>query len=149
MRKKILMLVTIVSLIACTEDDPIWNTVEFSLVGQGALYGNGDEGIEKSNLVINDTDSWNELISKMDAVNDVSGSFNETDVDFDQYQIIAVFDEIRSTGGYTIDVVEITENETKLKVITECLGEGNATTVITQPFQIVKLSKTDKTVEFE
>lgn len=149
MRKKILMLVTIVSLIACTEDDPIWNTVEYSLVGQGALYGNGDEGIEQSNLVINDADSWNALISKMDAVNDVSGSFDETEIDFDQYQIIAVFDGIRSTGGYTIDVVEIAENETKLKVFTECLGEGNATTVMTQPFQIVKISKTDKVIEFE
>lgn len=147
--KNILLILTI-ALISCSSNDDNGNkNVNFSLIGQSELHGNGAENIEKSNLIIENTTSWNDLIDKMNTVNNVSDNFTETDVDFSQYIVIAVFDEIYSNGGHSIDIVSIVENEINLTVKIDNLMTGDDTQIITQPFHIVKIPKTDKQIIFE
>ena len=127
------------------------NTVEFDVISKGILGGAGAEGIEKQNLVITDTNNWEELISKMDAVNETSKSFTETDIDFSQYTVIAVFDSVKNSGGYGLDL-EITSNSNNTVVKVIQIGPepgGFVTTVITQPYYIVKIPKTSLPVVFE
>ena len=40
----------------------------------------------------------------MDSVNNVSDSFTETTIDFSTYTVIAVFDEVRPSSAYSLEV---------------------------------------------
>ena len=64
-------------------------------------------------------------------------------------KIIAVFDKIYGNGGHSIDIIKITENENKVIVTIENILGGDATSIMTQPFHIVKIPKTDKLIIFE
>lgn len=146
---KQLFLIIILFQLSCSsnEDGPNRN-INFSIIGQGQLYGNGIENIEKSNLIIENATSWNDLIDRMNTTNNVSGNFTETDINFSQFQIIAVFDKIYNTGGHSIDIIQIAENERHLMVKIGNLLTGNDSQVLTQPFQIVKIPKTEKEIIF-
>jgi predicted RNA-binding protein associated with RNAse of E/G family len=136
-------------LTSCNKNDIDLNSVEFKIIGQGNLFGNGDENINKQNKVISDTKSWNELIDKMNSVNNVSESFTETNIDFQNFSIIAVFDEIKANGGYSIDVIKIVENENNIIVTLDYLLKGDDTTIMTQPYNIVKIPKDNKEIIFK
>lgn len=119
------------------------------LIGKGNLYGSGAEGVEKQNLVITTTEEWKDLLNKINAVNKVSDSFSETDIDFSEYTVIAVFDEIKNSGGHSLNLVL---EETKEKILVEVLRKGPngiATSVMTQPYYIVKIPKPSLPIVFE
>jgi hypothetical protein len=118
------------------------------LIAQGVLHGNGQEGISKQNTVITTETEWENLQTAMNTVNNVTDGFAETDIDFSKYQIIAVFDEIRPNGGWTIDITDITEYTDSIVVSYTNLEIGNGTKVITQPFYIVKIPKSNKMIVF-
>ncbi len=86
------------------------------------------------------------LISKINSVNNVSDSFSETDIDFDNYLIIAVFLEVKGSG-WEVKITNITENENNLIVSTKETEFDNL--VITQPFSIVKIRRTEKIIDFK
>lgn len=119
------------------------------LIGKGNLHGSGSEGIEKQNLVITSSEEWKDLLNKINAVNKVSDSFSETDIDFSEYTVIAVFDEIKNSGGHSLNLVI---QETKDKILVEVLRKGPngiATSVMTQPYYIVKIPKPSLPIVFE
>ena len=136
-------------LLSCSKSENELNQIKYTLISKGELYGNGQENISKQNLVISDTNSWNELITKMNSVNNVSEDFSEISVDFSHYDIIACFDEVKETGGHSIDITRIIENENNIIVYIENLLKGNMTTVMTQPYHIVKIEKKTKPIIFE
>ena len=76
----------------------------------------------------------------------VTDNFSETDIDFDNYLIIAVFLDVKSSG-WEVKITNITENENSLVVSTN--ETQFISSVITQPFSIVKICRTEKTIEFE
>ena len=147
MKQIVLFFIILFSLNSCCNDDS--ETIIVDTIGKNNLYGGGEEGISKSNLVINDSENWNNLITKMNSRSNVSNSFTETDIDFNKYQIIAVFDEVKYSGGYSIDIIDITENNGTVVIKIENLKKGDATSVITQPFHIIKIKKTNKEIVFE
>lgn len=125
------------------------NLVGHTQIGQGNLYGNGEENIPQQNLVILNSTSWNELIDQMNSVNNVSGSFTEININFSNFIVIAVFDKVYGNGGHSIDITEIIEDETHTFVTVENILNGNATSIMTQPFHIVKIPKNNKTILFQ
>jgi len=134
---------------SCNETVDELNLVEFTQIGQDNLYGNGQENITKQNLVISESNSWNELIDKINTVYDVSSGFTETDIDFTNFMVIAIFDNIKPNGGHSIDIMKVLENKNQITITIKNVLKGDATTVMTQPFQIVKISKSDKLIIFE
>lgn len=134
----------------CNNDDNS-NTikVESTLIAKDNLFGNGNEGISKENMVITNTGTWNELITKMNTTNNVSNSFSEIDIDFSKYVVIAVFDEIKANGGHSLELNIFSNTENIIVKITDLAPQGNATTVITQPYHIVKILKTNSPIVFE
>ncbi|MCB0398271.1 MAG: protease complex subunit PrcB family protein [Winogradskyella sp.] len=119
------------------------------LIGKGNLYGSGAEGLKKQNLVITSSEEWKDLLNKMNSVNNVSDSFSETYIDFSKYSVIAVFDEVKNSGGHGLNLVI---QESKDKILVEVLRkspEGMATSVMTQPYYVVKIPKSDAPVVFE
>lgn len=134
-----------------TSCDPIEEekAIESFLIAQGNLYGAGGEGIQEENLYIKSEGTWNSLLEKINSVNNESDKFTETDIDFDEYHIIAVFDQNRPTSGYSV-VLDITEDDDNVFAeVTKTTPEGIMPTVITQPFTIVKITATNKTVLFQ
>ena len=85
----------------------------------------------------------------MNSVNNVSENFSEIDIDFSEYKVIAVFDDIKPNGGYSLDVNIVSNSENIIVNTILSQPEGNATTVITQPFIIVKISNSELPIIFE
>jgi len=145
----LLLTIIIGLLISCNEKDDDLGVIKFTLIGQGNLYGDGQEKISKQNLTILDSNSWKELMIKMNTVNNVSDGFSEIDIDFANFIVIAVFDKVYGNGGHSIDITKITENENEVIVSIENILKGNITSVVTQPYHIVKIPKTNKLIFFE
>jgi hypothetical protein len=118
------------------------------LIGKGNLYGSGTEGIEKVNLVITSQSDWRALLAKLNLVNNVSNSFSETKIDFSKFTIIAVFDEVKATGGHLLDAdIKTSSKNITVNIITQA-PEGMATNVMTQPYYIVKITKSELPIIF-
>lgn len=151
--KKILLLLIGLILTACSDDSTTVSqqeqNVAFQMVGKGNLYGNSSENINQQNLVINTEAEWNALKAAMDAANNTTYQFTETEINFEVYQVIAVFDAVKMNGGWTIDVMDIGETQDNLRVNLDNVRTGDATAVITQPFEIVKIKRTGKPILFD
>lgn len=144
---KYIYLILALSFFSCNDsknDDTFPQNIAFTIISNNVLRGS--EGIAQSNMVINNTADWQNLITKMNSFNNVSDNFSETDIDFDNYLIIAVFLEVKSSD-WSIEIAKITENENSLVVTTN--ENESIASVITQPFSIVKIRRTEKTIEFE
>lgn len=145
-----MFLILTLSLFSCNDsksDDNFPQDIVFTIINNNALRGSGNEGILQSNLVINNTDDWQNLITKMNSINNnIIDNFSEIDIDFTNYLIIAIFLEVKSSD-WSLEIAKITENESNLVVTTN--ENESLASVITQPFSIVKIRKTEKTIEFE
>lgn len=148
MRKYVLIILMICMAISCTTNDEgiVGDVVSSTLIADETLHGNGEEGIGKENFVITNTEDWNSLMDKMNSVNDETPNFTETDIDFSKYIVIAAFDQVRSHGGAD---VKFAVSQTSKSIIVQVfyLGKG-AATVITQPYFIHKIEKTDLPIVF-
>ena len=148
------LLLAIASLSGCEKTNniipditPVTDTIPV-LIGQGVLYGNGQEGIIKQNLVIKTQTEWNNLLTAMNSVNNVSDSFTETDIDFSEYMVIAVFDEVKSNGGWSIDITDVTNYADSIVVTVQNLKQGDDTDITIQPYCIVRIPLSEKNVIF-
>lgn len=119
--------------------------INFQLIGKGELIGNS---LSQQNLVITNSAQWTTLLNTLDANNNVSGGFTETNIDFNQYMVIAVFDQTYLNGGHSIDIIAVDETASNLEVNVEKLLQGNVTSIVTQPYHIVKIPKIAKPVTF-
>lgn len=141
--------------VACSNDDnkqskesepvviTMGNVVHGSLVAKGEM-GGPYFADELFTVITNQTD-WQNLIDQM---NSVDPTTPEADIDFDIYEVIAVFDEGKTTGGYSIDITNIIELEKEIEVEVDRLHKGNDTQIVTKPFHIVKIPKINKPVVF-
>jgi len=133
---------------SCDNDDSQNGDLEYSVILQGDRF-NGNYDNPKENLVIKDQQTWTSLIGKMAFLSDTNSYFPDAIIDFKKYQVIVVIDEVRQYGGYSIDITKITQNNNSIFVTVEQLQPGGINAVITQPFHIVKISKTGKKVVFK
>lgn len=145
MKSIILFASIILSITSCTNQDSENIQIKPILIGKGDL--NGSEGINHQNIVIKNSNDWNNLLAQLSSY--TVSIFTETNIDFDNYQIIAVFDKVYGNGGHSVDIVKITENESNIVVTIKNLQTGGVNSVITQPFHIVKIPITNKSIIFE
>lgn len=122
--------------------------VIYQHIDNGALYGNGEEGISEENFVITSSSEWTALKNKMDAVNNVSDEFANTPINFDEQFVIASFDKVQSNGGHVLEISNLVFNGASLEAsILKTGGSGMSTSVITQPYHIIVLDKCDENPE--
>lgn len=147
--KKIFLFVSVFAIIAisCSNDDDNTEPVNQNPVSiaKGRLSANGT--LTNLNMVITHNEDWQVLMSNMDAVNDnITDTFEETTIDFNTYQIIAVFQAKNSTTS--VDITNVSETDNTIVVTVENLQLG-ITQDIAHPFHIIKIPKSDKLVVFE
>ena len=146
-------LLTLAVFIGCNsnvDDASLAVPISTTLIASGNLYGNGGENIPMQNMIISNNKEWTELMNKLNSVNNVTDNFTETEFDFSNFTIIALFDDIKMYGGYSIEIESVVENRSDLiAVIRHLSPNGIAPTVITQPYFIVKIPKTEKRIIFK
>ena len=118
--------------------------IVFSTISKGTLFGNGIEGILEEKFTIKNEKQWQVFLNKINSVNIVSSSFSEININFSNHIIICVFDTIRNTGGYAIEIERVFVEKKNLNVVYKKKEPGPmemVTTIITQPYHIVKIEK--------
>ena len=118
--------------------------IVFSTISKGTLFGNGIEGILEEKFTIKNEKQWQVFLNKINSVNNVSSSFSEININFSNHNIICVFDTIRNTGGYAIEIERIFIKKKNLNIVYNKKEPGPmemVTTIITQPYHIVKIEK--------
>lgn len=125
--------------------------IDFEPIGSGILYGAGEEGLLAGAYLVNSVDELSEILSKMNSQN--SGDYlNLTPDDsyFKEHSIVCLFDQVRGSGGHTFEIKKLTRHNDLLKISAlSAKPEGMATTVMTQPFQIIEIPKFEGRIEVE
>ena len=152
MKKYLLILISALFFIlnSCQDDEQnavAPTPITFSLIGKGNFYGG--TYLTPQNSVITNNADWNNFLAQADATNNVSGSFTETNVNFNQFMIIVAVDQVQNSGGHSIDIMSAIEHPLNITVEVDKLLIGDATTVITQPYHIVKIQKSTKPMIFQ
>ena len=122
----------------------------FTSLSKGNLFGAGEEGFKKENLVISAKEEWKTFLSKLDTTNKVSKTF-ENAIDFSEETIVVCIDKVRNTGGYSVEIMEIVKEEGSFLVKVKTKGPkatDMVATAIMQPYHIVKINKTKKEIKF-
>ena len=157
MMKKTLLLLFVISSLGCKSVPKEIQTKypsnsDFISISRALLMGDGEEGIEQSTLVIQSEKDWNDLVTKMNSVNKVSESFSELPVQFPHETVIVVFDKVRSSGGFKLEVVKLDYQDkittVQYKIVKPKPG-SKVTTVMTQPYHIVKMKQRKGTFIFK
>ena len=149
MKSVAIVLVLALGLLGCEKTTSALVPVETKQIAKGNLLGAGQEGLAQQNFVITDPLSWSSIITKMNSVNIVSDSFSEVNIDFSEFQVIAVFDDVKGSGGHAIDISVASDSQRIVVTIKRSSPQGNATAVMTQPYHIVKIPVSSLPVEFK
>ena len=99
------------------------------------------------NLIIATETEWNILLDNLPS--EFVDNFNEININFNEFIIIAVITENQPNTGYSVSINEIIENKNSINVFSEIQYVGSGYTAIVQPFHIVKIPSTNKEIVFE
>lgn len=107
-------------------------------------------GVEaKKELILNNNDEYQKLMSEV--YNNLDQMPRIPVVDFTKYTLIAVFIGPRNTGGYMVNIDSINDGNksVSVSVVEETPGKNcNTMQIVTRPYTIVKIPKTDKKAVF-
>lgn len=122
------------------------NQINFQLIGKGNLIGNY---VNPQNTIITNSIQWNNFLSQIDSTTyQTSASFITTYIDFNEFIVIVVVDEIYPSSGHSIDITKMEDYPKYININVEKSLKGNVTSVLTQPYHIVKIPKTTKSLLF-
>src|SRR5690606_18821222 len=147
MKKVILILMIGFTMFACNDDTSVDNreNVDYEVMQKGYLSGDHITSNPQSNAITNQ-DEWNQLVSLLTTE---FYDLNTINIDFNTQYVLYIVDEPRSAGGYSIDVDAIFENANTIDVhINSSFSDASEIDMPTQPFCLVKISKTDKSINF-
>ena len=122
----------------------------FTSLSKGSLFGNGAEGFKKENIVISSKEEWKSFLLKVDTTNKVSKTFENT-IDFSKEMVIVCIDKVRNSGGFSIEIIEAVKEGDTFLIKVKTKGPkplDKVTSVMMQPYHIVKIKKTNKKIKF-
>lgn len=120
--------------------------IVFNEISKG-LYSGVEE---KRQIVVNDPESYRRLWEEVFSIYHPMADLPE--IDFEINTLIAVFMGTTSTGGYSVEITKISESS---KEITVSLNhsfparDDFVTMALSQPYHLVIIPKTNKTIVFE
>jgi len=127
------------------------HNVEFTLIikDEGSVSRQNQESVflnGRQNILFSSASEWELFLEEFSDYE--LGNFTEINIDFETNQIIVAIDEIKSTGGWSVEITTITEFENEIMTNVVYSDIGNDVQVMTQPYHIVKIPKLDKPVNF-
>lgn len=142
--KPVIVLLLFAVLTACTANpDSDRQFVEFKIIEHGQVSGITFQKF----FEIRDAEEFNDFWT----IHSQPTRVPLPKIDFKQDMVIAVFYGQQQTGGYDIYIHNIEEQETELLVnmrTIEPKANSNLTMMISQPHMIIRIPKTDKTLQF-
>lgn len=125
--------------------------VSFETVSSGVLYVNDLNRVFQGNFTASKLGDWEAVLNSMDKSSKGFLDKEKARINFSNYMLVGVFDTIRTTGGFEIEIEEIFDEKKGLKVLYATKKPApfdKVVMVVTQPYHIVKTKKTKKTVTF-
>ncbi|WP_026714444.1 hypothetical protein [Flavobacterium daejeonense] len=147
--KIFILSLVLVFISSCNNSDDVnkfgLQTIMPVLVGKGHL--NNNTIYNKQNMIITNDNDWQKLLTNFNTIdNNIVATFKETNIDFDNYQIIVSIDvKNRST---TVDITNIVESINNITVTIQNSQLG-LTQDVAFPFHIVKIQKSQKPIIFK
>ena len=144
---RILVSIFLLILFGCKSTTTKINEVSFQTVSKGVLFGDGVEGISKSNISFTNAKDWKSFLEKINTPN----TFSKVTIDFSEQQLLCVFDTIRNTSGYKIEIKNILIENKGIKIIytsAKPSAKEMVNMVITQPYHLVIINKRAEEVTF-
>jgi len=131
--------------VAGTAITPILMVKGYLFEGIGGIFGNS----QNFQIITTETE-WEGLKNKMSWWANNKETYNSgTEIDFNAYQIIAVFDIQHGIDGWTIDITDITEYSDSIVVTIRNIEKGSDAPMVVQPYHIVKIPISDKRIVFQ
>jgi hypothetical protein len=151
-KKFFLLLFTLfLGLSSCTNNDNNQSTINVDTLIASTLIGKGsisNPNIPLQNTLISNQTQWIALLATMDSINNVSNNFTETNINFNLFDVVAVFRNPISNSTSTVDITSIVETQTNRVVTVQYLINGISADVA-QTFHIVKIPKSIKPISFQ
>jgi hypothetical protein len=147
--KKLLCISLTLILFSCNSAQ---KSIELSLkkISQGNLYGNGQEQIDEQQRVITSQEDWINLKKKIISTGNSSNDLPNLSIDFKERILIVLFDKQQTTGGHSIAIVDTEKAPGKIIFkYKKSHPEGMATSVMTQPYYLASVIKTERKIVFE
>ncbi|WP_026302632.1 hypothetical protein [Psychroflexus tropicus] len=145
---KNLILITILILsIGCTnDDDTITNSPDLELIKEG-IFSAENEILAKQNWII---ESQSELETVFSNEQNFLTFFQENPFNFNTHVMLISSDEIKTSGGYSVDIQVDRETETIifLNVLYNTPQESLVTLPVYIPYQVKQYPKTEKSIQF-
>jgi hypothetical protein len=128
--------------------------VSFEMVHQNILSGAGSEGIEESLVVCNSQEELDALKARMNKANESTSFLDEATFNFSKETVIAYFQPVRSSGGYSLEADSLVRNTINgdtsfMMYYTVNKPQGNATMMLTQPFIFIKTGKLNGPIDYK
>ncbi len=140
MKYFIFSLLATVFVLGCSNDDNATQYVEFTTIAKGNHYLFYESNPTQINSIFTDSDTWNQFVTSAG-----SEYFSEINIDFSQYEILAMVGEKQSTAT-NLNILNIEEHPFHLLVVSE-VKKGDAM-IISRPYHIVKIPKTNKAISW-
>jgi uncharacterized membrane protein len=144
---RIFVSIFLLILFGCKSTTTKNNEVSFQTVSKGVLFGDGVEGISESNISFTNAKDWKSFLEKINTPN----TFSKVTIDFSEQQLLCVFDTIRNTSGYKIEIKNILIENKGIKIIytsAKPSAKEMVNMVITQPYHLVIINKRAEEVTF-
>ena len=144
---RIFVSIFLLILFGCKSTTTKINEVSFQTVSKGVLFGDGVEGISESNISFTNAKDWKSFLEKINTPN----TFSKVTIDFSEQQLLCVFDTIRNTSGYKIEIKNILIENKGIKIIytsAKPSAKEMVNMVITQPYHLVTINKREEEVTF-
>ena len=147
MKTLILTFISFFMLLSCNNSDDSFSPQNITpiLIGKNSI---SNPSTPLQNSLITNQAQWDILLSTMNSVNNVSNNFTESSIDFNNFDIVAVFRNPISNSSSTVDITSIVETENQRVVTVQNLIDGVSADVA-QPFHIVKIPKSPKPIVFQ
>lgn len=158
MKKNILLFAILFALVSCEKSlsfdnlnpddliliDDFPKSVNFTSIAKGSLSGFETSGVHRHRELFRLREQWDGLLNCIENDNvsvNITDSFTETDIDFNEYFIISIFETSfnRLHSMEIIDVIETNENYTVSYRVATTASEG-----ISRPYHIVKIPSSDQ-----
>lgn len=122
-----------------------------SILKTGNLFGAGEENLLEGAIAANNMEEMNSIVLKMNSINEEIKETLVADVHFfDEEMLVFVYDKVRGSGGHTINIKSITETAEEIIIHIENIApNGPASTVMTQPYVILKTKKSTLPVKLK
>ena len=149
--KNLVLFIGLILTLSCSKNTDSQSTtnvqtpITSTLIGKSSIV-NPNPTLQ--NALISNQTEWTALLTSLNAVNNVSSNFTETNIDFNNFDVIATFRNPISNSTSTVDIISIEENQTNRLVTVQNLTNGISSD-IAQPFHIVKIAKSLKPVVFQ